>query len=227
MMNICLLPPMRRSWRSFLLLALVLPSGAIRLSAQDAGEKLGAFGFVNGVDAEAPTFLEVNGSPYRVKGYQPGQLTMSGMLREGPTVFSVSNEGIGRAEVNQEVLKEQPFNFFAYRVQKKKETGETVDEIQLIKSPSRPSKDFKWSGLYLSGATNPATIYLGGRPVSLPPMKVVSLPLRGALEAGLKAEGEPMLRATPDEPAHYMLIVYDKKDGSLGLTLFPDAPQTE
>jgi hypothetical protein len=58
-------------------------------------------------------------------------------------------------------------------------------------------------------------------------MKVVSLPLRGALEAGLKAEGEPMLRATPDEPAHYMLIVYDKKDGSLGLTLFPDAPQTE
>lgn len=198
-----------------------------QLPAQEAEEKLGAFGFVNAVDAEAPTFLEINGRPYRVKGYQPGQMTMSGLLREGSTVFAISNEKIGRAEVNQDVLKESPFNFFAYLRPKKSETGEVEDELQLIKSPSRPSKDFKWSGLYLSGSTNAATVYLGGQSVSLPPMKVISLPLRGSLEASLQAGADPVLRATPDFPAHYMLIAYDKKDGSLGLTLFADAPQAE
>lgn len=189
---------------------------------------LGAFSFVNAVDAGVPSFLKVNERSYKIPGYQPGQMTISGLLQEGPTVFSVENAEVGRAEVAQPVAPGAPINLIAYAVEKKDEqTGESAREVKLIKAPSRPSKEFKWTGIYVSGRTNSASIYVGKTPVMLPPMKSISLPARGSIEIGLKPDEEPVIRATPDQPAHYVVVAYDKVDGGLGLALIPDAPQPE
>jgi hypothetical protein len=204
----------------------ILPADVAR--AQTAGEKLGVFGFVNAADADTPTFLEINGQRYKVTGYLPGQMSMAAQLREGPTVFAVDNERLGRAQLDEEVSSGRAVNLFAYVGKKKGDDGKETDEIRLIKSQSKPSsREYKWSGLYLSGGTNSAAINISGAPVALAPMKMTPLPARGSIAISLKQGAPPVLRASPDEPAHYIVIAYDKKDGSIGLTLFVDAPPGE
>jgi hypothetical protein len=190
----------------------------------EAGEALASFGFVNGIDADAPTFLTVNGRPYKVNGYRPGQMTAGGVLRAGATAFAVTNEEVAKpAELSKDLTGQQPLLIFAYLERKRSADGTMLSEIRLVDSPSRPSKEYKWSGLYLSSRAESAPIYINGAPQSLPPMKVVSLPIKGSLEAALEKGQTPVVRASPDEPGHYMLIVYDKKDGGFGALLFPDS----
>jgi hypothetical protein len=201
-------------------------SGGEPLAAQEPA--LGSFGFINGVDVEAPTFLKVNGRDYKVRGYRPGQMTMSAQLFEGPTTFAVTNEDIeGSAELDAPVAPDSPFILVAYVERTADEQGEVKEKLQLKKMSSRSSKEFKWSGLYLTARKTPATIIVGETSVVLEPMKLVSLPAKGGIEAMVEGQDERKLKANPDQAAHYMLVAYDKRDGGLGLLLYADDPAND
>jgi hypothetical protein len=193
------------------------------LTAQEPS--LGSFGFINGVDAENPTFLKVNGRAYKVSGYKPGGATRSGRLAEGPAKFAIENAGIeGSAELAASIAPASPFILLAYVERATSKEGEVKEKLQLRKMNSRPSKEFKWSGLYLTGRNVPATIEVGGTAVTLEPMRLVPLPATGSIEVMVEGQDQAALQATPDRPAHYLVVAYDKKEGGVGLLLYVDNP---
>jgi len=208
------------------LTGLVAAMSVVKLGAQEPAR--GSFGFINGVDAEAPTFLKVNGRNYKVSGYKPGGATTSGILREGPATFGVENATVeGSAELATAIEPGNPFIFVAYLERATSEQGEVEEKLQLKKMNSRPSKGFKWSGLYLTGSKVPAIIEVGGASVTLDPMRLVPLPATGSIEVMLEGQDKVELEATPDRPAHYLVVAYDKRNGGIGLMLYVDDPVNE
>lgn len=189
---------------------------------------LGNFGFINAVDAEARTFLKVNGKDYKVKGYPTRGLTIYGKLHEGVTSFAVENADIkGRAQVEAAVSANNSIILLAYVERTTDEKGETKEKMVLTKMNSNRSSEYKWSGLYLSSEKEPVTVSLGGSPIVLNPLKLVSLPVKGSLDAIIPGQEDGRFQVTPDRPGHYLVVVYDKRDGGKGFILFPDNPASE
>ncbi len=208
-------------WLLFLLV--ILPSPI----AHSQDRKLGSFSFVNAIDSQTPTFLLINGTSYKIPGYKPGQMTISGQLYSGITRFEVSNERLGTASISAPVGPHTPIIIIAYVERLENAEGEIQERLAIRQLDSKPSKTFTYTGYYASNSETALQLVVNSEALQVPPLTPTPLTTKGGVQIAAKGRGDSTINATPERPAHFIVIAYDRVDGEIGLALFQDEPASE
>jgi hypothetical protein len=211
--------------RVFIYLIAALLSNLV-VSFASEGE-IGAFAFINAVDSEKPTFLSVNGEVYKLRGYKTGQVTTAGRLYVGPTKFTVENEELGTASLSAPVSAGEPVIIVAYVERIEREDGKVDSRLKLTRVASRPTNRMTFSAFIVSSRLDPVTLLVDSKPVVLEPQKLIELSSKGSITVSIPGTQEGGFSASPESAAHFIVLGYEKKDGSIATILFEDNPSLE
>jgi hypothetical protein len=198
----------------------------IQFNLYSENDALGSFTFINAIDSKDPTFVLINGNSYKIPGYMPGQMTISAQLYSGITNFQVNNNAIGSTSISLKVGPKTPIILVAFVEKSQKENGEEVEKIVLKELQSMNSKNYITSAIYVTSSDEPLVLEVNSENKMLPPMTKKAISDQASLNLRVNNRPSRTINAALDRVGHYVVVAFDKNDGSIGLSFFQDEPDS-
>lgn len=199
------------------LLTLILPGRGQQPPPQ------GAFRFANACSIPGKTLVTIDTGKLRPDGFGPGENTgMIGIL-SGAHHFTVVHPTAGKGEANFMV---QPDSFTTVVAFPKPAidptTKKTVQTLQVLARPDPPREKGKHFQI-LSVSNRPTVdLSINGQSVSLPSLRELKADefVKGALK--IECTGKPVVDFAAEESGSFLVILFDRPDGTLGGMVMPD-----
>jgi len=182
-------------------------------SQGEASAGQASLAIVNAVPSDKNLFVSFDGESIWPPGFVPGQSTASVMFSAGKKKLRVECEGFASAEGVLELPTGANCAAVFY-------SGEIANEGPdkgkrkigvFLPTPHPPTasapKDVSFK-VVLVGATDPVELHVNGKKEVFLPSKTR---LMGGLQQGLfsiEHKGSELLKASPDEPGEYLVVVY-------------------
>ena len=184
----------------------------------------GAFRFANACAIAGRTLVTVDNAKLRPDGFGPGENTgMIGILA-GAHRFEATHPTAGKGNLSVTV---QPNSFTTVVVYPKPTVDplskKTVQTLQLFARADPPREKGKHFQILCVSNRPSVDISVNGQPVSLAPMRELKAD-SFAVHDTLKIEylGKPVIAFGAEESGSFLVILFDRPDGTIGGVLMPD-----
>ena len=183
----------------------------------------GAFRFANACAITGKTLVTIDNAKLRPDGFGPGDSTgMIGILA-GAHRFAATHPSAGKGDLSVTV---QPNSFMTVVAYPKPTvdplTKKTVQTLALFARADPPREKGKHFQILCVSARPSIDVSVNGQPVSLAPLR--ELKADGYAKGSLKIEylGKPVIDFGAEESGSFLVILFDRPDGTIGGILLPD-----
>lgn len=199
-----------KSTSSFLLFAAVAMGQSNAQAPAPAGQS--SFALVNALSGTGNLFISFDGAPIWAPGFTPGQSTGAVIFPSGSKQAEASCQGFATTKFRLDLQPGKNHVAVFYpgpKVAEGPDAGKRGIGIFLppaLNSKSRLDKE-NWR-LLLVGHSQPLTVSVNGKPVSLTPEKSVTVQLGGKPGIDVKLGEKLLLQSAAEEPGDYWVVIY-------------------
>ncbi len=207
--------------RQLIVFALVA-AGCANITAQQAPPQ-GSFRFANAAAVPGSVLLTIDTAKLRPEGFGPGETTgMIGILA-GAHQVSASTDKAKPAQSSLAVQPNTGTTVIAYsKLGADPHTKQPLQELQLFALPDPARAKGKHFRMIYASARASAEVTLNGQPTRLNALREAGLSELARGNIKIEAAGKPVMDFTAEENGTFLIIIFDKPDGSLGGMLLPD-----
>jgi len=216
-----------RSSSAFLIFAALSIGQSQAQAPSQAGQS--SFALVNALSGTGNLFISFDGAPIWAPGFTPGQSTGAVIFPSGSKQAEASCQGFATTKfrLDLEPGKNHVAVFYpGPKIADGPDAGKRGIGIFLpaaLNSKSQQDKE-NWR-LLLVGHSQPLSISVNGKPVSLTPEKSVPVQLGGKPGIDVKIGEKVLLQSAAEEPGDYWVVIYPgAEQGSFSAVLLTHLP---
>ena len=210
-------------YSSQLLAALVVSGFAVISAPAQPAPPQGALRFANASAEPDKIMVMIDTAKLRPDGFGPGDTTGAIGILAGAHKLTASAAGGKPTEASVTIQPNTATTIVAYsKAVIDPLTRKPVNQLQLFTETDPPREKGKQFRMLFVSARPAADVTINGQAKNLPALKTVKIDnvARGAVK--VEAAGKPVFDFTAEESGSFLIIIFDKPDGTVGGVMLPD-----
>ena len=210
-------------YSSQLLAALVVSGFTVISAPAQPAPPQGALRFANASAEPDKIMVMIDTAKLRPDGFGPGDTTGAIGILAGAHKLTASAAGGKPTEASVTIQPNTATTIVAYsKAVIDPLTRKPVNQLQLFTETDPPREKGKQFRMLFVSARPAADVTINGQAQNLPALKTVKIDnvARGAVK--VEAAGKPVFDFTAEESGSFLIIIFDKPDGTVGGVMLPD-----
>ena len=175
----------------------------------------GFFSIVNAVSLQTNTVVSVDGKSLRPDGLKPGKVTGGLGFPAGSHRVDATNSDCKPSSLSLQLSPSASPLLIIYSLESRNTSGQIAHELRLFSRPNSPPSNRKALFAIYAGQSASRVISFNGQPMTLQPLREVSLANTSSVEVA--ENGQSIGRFAAEEAGNYVVVLFDKGPSLSGI----------